>query len=192
MSYLSLVNASNIIRIYSSSRWSCLLIKAFFLLTRVNHSWISFSSSSLSLPVKQIIMKYHAAFQELTWNQLNSFFLCEFVSYPSPWAFWAFSPRHQLFCLCASVRFPGPGVHSTHTDLCPADTGQEVPQGEPQGDIHKTRQESIADREREKESENGWKWGGREMMHKDNGEKRKGLIFLETRKFKGVVCKNGN
>jgi len=92
---------SKIIRTYSSSRWSCLLIKAFFLLTRVNHSWISFSSSSLSLPVKKKIMKYHAAFQELTWNQFNSisfyvgFFLPVSMSFLS-----LFSTTSALLSMC--------------------------------------------------------------------------------------------
>ena len=35
---------------HSSCSWSCLRMRAFFLLTRVNHSWISTSSCSLSVP----------------------------------------------------------------------------------------------------------------------------------------------
>lgn len=38
---------------YRSCRWSCLLIKAFFLLTSMNHSWINLSSSTLSLPTRE-------------------------------------------------------------------------------------------------------------------------------------------
>lgn len=35
---------------HSSCSWSCLRMSAFFLLTRVNHSWISTSSCSLLAP----------------------------------------------------------------------------------------------------------------------------------------------
>lgn len=44
-------------RSYSSSRLSCLRIRAFFLFTSVNHSWISLSSSSRSLPLLKRKMK---------------------------------------------------------------------------------------------------------------------------------------
>lgn len=37
-------------RAYSSCSWSCLRMRAFFLLTSVNHSWISTSSCSLLAP----------------------------------------------------------------------------------------------------------------------------------------------
>lgn len=41
---------------YSSCRWSCLLINAFFLFTSMNHSCMSRSSSTLSLPAEKITM----------------------------------------------------------------------------------------------------------------------------------------
>ncbi len=133
-------------------------------------------------------VEYHVVFQEFIWNQL-SLFLSMCVSYPSPWAFGVFSPRLQLCCLCASARFPGPEVHSVHIDWCPADTGQEVPQG----DIHKTRQEQY--RQRKEKSEKEWRlseremeraryrkindqrwWEKQTMTYKDNGEERTCLI----------------
>ncbi len=88
------------INTYSSSRWSCLLIRAFFLLTRLNHSWIYFSSSSLSLPVTQImwnIMLYFKSSSEINFLSFSLYecFLPVSMSFRS-----LFSTTAALLSMC--------------------------------------------------------------------------------------------